>query len=607
MELLPTDLYIRWMPKDSVQMKYMRSIHDVLFFDYPLDKMLTDEELEVYRDSVRGVYYSVVPVDRELPDSVDLRYEILDELFIQRGKLSKSRQQLTPEIYEQVCMRALALTGNLDYTRSLASATWMPSARIYYQEDEPYLKSRNMITPLKGVAVYVNDYVNVAVGYTDARGETGAIGSFTGPVRYSIHWQDEHWTMSEFVTGEGYTLLTSIGPEQREKWSHMIVADTPHSSKEMVAAGAHRALYEYYYGNYAQVSGLTKYLPEEPVDVVFRFWASDAAGRYYNDTIDLYPVWSADNYYPKYYVTMHTFHELGHGIQEAINGEKLHIDSDVSESWARFVEYLYMNTVYPGYAGRHYFPGGICVSKESAEYSFIGPSLMYNGFTPAQIEQSVRSVTTWEEWKAAVKSMGLLDEKRVNQLFEYPNTFLCDINNLITGPDVVVIHEPTTFRLPQRPMYYAVKALEWTNEGTGGTIHNQYERQAVFSFDTSGTKIIKARLQFPDGTIETQSRTIAVPDDVIQTSAIAPFAPETTYRIYYYVPEDAENITLVFNRYGLLPYIEIPMEHHPEEQSFSFRFPDGFPIDYVAWLSYRRYGVEHMTPALFSNYRETMN
>ena len=57
----------------------------------------------------------------------------------------------------------------------------------------------------------------------------------------------------------------------------------------------------------------------------------------------------------------------------------------------------------------------------------------------------------------------------------------------------------------------------------------------------------------------------------------------------------------------LLPYIEIPMEHHPEEQSFSFRFPDGFPIGYVAWLSYRRYGVEHMTPALFSNYRETMN
>ena len=85
-EIKTSHLYIKFMPKNSVKEGLLKQDSTIVFFEYPLDREFTDEELNsrvfTAADSI-PTYWASVPVDKlsNIPMG-DVHYEILDSLYL---------------------------------------------------------------------------------------------------------------------------------------------------------------------------------------------------------------------------------------------------------------------------------------------------------------------------------------------------------------------------------------------------------------------------------------------------------------------------------------------------------------------------------------------
>ena len=184
-EITPTDLYVRFLPRTGDEFALLLS-RGLKLIDHPVDYRIVREgdyyhDPEVSSEAITW-QYAVVPKDFNFPSGI--RYELLDECFISENDPATRSDGIDWAAVEEEAFR---LTGNEDLyepgdTRGDEEAGF-PTGRITVEDPnafggKPY--------GLAGVMVSCNSFVKFATTYTDRDGYYQMPKQFTSTPRYRI-------------------------------------------------------------------------------------------------------------------------------------------------------------------------------------------------------------------------------------------------------------------------------------------------------------------------------------------------------------------------------------------------------------------------------------
>lgn len=186
-KLEATDLYVRFLPKDSTDIAFLQNL-DLEFFDFPLDY-----EIEAY-----GNYYHDPSVPegeitwqytKVKPDFVfpDIQYEIIDECYIPEEDEELTKSSIGDggfaEELEMLAIRMADLPAEYsvsgDYIETKAKVKNIPSGYVKLHYD-------SISEPVKGVKVRCHYFLKWTSDYTDENGYYKVSKKFTCNPHYSI-------------------------------------------------------------------------------------------------------------------------------------------------------------------------------------------------------------------------------------------------------------------------------------------------------------------------------------------------------------------------------------------------------------------------------------
>lgn len=177
-----TDLYVRFLPKNEAEYKFLESL-DLTMTDYPLDYEIVKEgdwyhDPEVPEGSMTW-QYAVVPPDFNFPD---IEYEIIDECHLAENLTDTKAYEGID--WEEVERQAFIMTGNEEMLQPQTKGSKVyPSGRITIV-DEHF----NGGTPVgvAGVRVSCNTFIKFAHSYTDKDGYYKMSKKYSSKPRYRL-------------------------------------------------------------------------------------------------------------------------------------------------------------------------------------------------------------------------------------------------------------------------------------------------------------------------------------------------------------------------------------------------------------------------------------
>ena len=180
-----TDLYVRFLPADDLQLRLLREL-GIELTDHPVDYEIVREG-DWYHDP--GVpedritwQYAVVPKEFQFPSKV--RYELLDECYIPDAASTKA----DGVDWAAVEREAFLQTGN---GALLAAATKAESSSAKPQGRITIVDAGLGVTEgVKGVRVSCNTFVKFAHAFTDEEGCYAMSKSFASQPRYRLVFQN---------------------------------------------------------------------------------------------------------------------------------------------------------------------------------------------------------------------------------------------------------------------------------------------------------------------------------------------------------------------------------------------------------------------------------
>ena len=175
-----TDLYVRFLPKDSTDFAVLSSL-DLELFDYPLDyEIITGGDY--YHDptipetEITWQYTKVKP-DFEFPD---MQYEILDECYIPEEELTKSSSvSLFGEELEIMAIRMAGQSEEYSIVETKAKAKKYPEGYVRINND-------TSDEPVRGVKVRCHYFLKWTSDYTDENGYYKMSKKFSCKPHYSV-------------------------------------------------------------------------------------------------------------------------------------------------------------------------------------------------------------------------------------------------------------------------------------------------------------------------------------------------------------------------------------------------------------------------------------
>ena len=438
-DLETTDLYVRFLPKDTTQYNQMLKDSTMIYYDHPLDYEIAQQG-DVYIDTTMvgqiGWQYTVVKPDYVFPDTI--KYEILERLFIpenhpdymdkEDGDTTKGRVANRSQLLSQLETLSLYLSDNLpeeegDLLRKEIYAgnstrwfwnrpsKWTPKGYINIEDTE---WGR---IPIRGVKVVARRWFTSKVGYTNNIGFFQT-GRFRRPANYKILWERYHFSIRE----EGFSFFTRQawvdGPKRKGDWNLYI----PKYTRRWFHATVFRAAYHYYYRN---IKGLRR----PPLNSFWKPQMKISAknsngpknGNYNSNrrilgAFSTIKVWRNDRDSDEIYAT--TIHELAHAAHWNMGGFDYAFTSDkVKESWARGVEWELTRMRYPQHLGRE---------RRTNDYTLVvadmidGPATDKNnfgygrfdhetqdkvtGYSIKQLEDALKGQRTWNTWRDNIKN-----------------------------------------------------------------------------------------------------------------------------------------------------------------------------------------------------------
>lgn len=199
-QLSPTDIYVRFLPKNDAQYEALERA-GIRLLDHPLDYQIVKEgdyyhDPAVDEESITW-QYAVVPPSFEFIQGIE--YEILDECYISENATTRA-DDIDWDLVEREAFR---LTGNESMLRPETKGESMsPSGRITII-DEKF----NGGTPVgvSGVTVSCNTFVKQETVFTDDEGYYQFSKKYTSDMRYRLIFKNERGF------GIGFNLLLVPG------------------------------------------------------------------------------------------------------------------------------------------------------------------------------------------------------------------------------------------------------------------------------------------------------------------------------------------------------------------------------------------------------------
>ena len=218
--LQPTDLYVKFMPKDSLELHTLKYECDLELFDYPLDIELAEGEEYINYDlpetDLVWLYTTVSP-DYVFPQGIS--YEILEECYIpEDGETVGIPTKAGEEIYVEDAAFALVgynETASVD-TRSVAT----PSGTI-----QVYDNDNKVYEPVRGVKVRCHRLMKWGTAFTNENGTYTMNKSFRFEPRCEIIFDNvkgfDIWRFGGTIGCARHTMAE----EEREGYSYDIDSD----------------------------------------------------------------------------------------------------------------------------------------------------------------------------------------------------------------------------------------------------------------------------------------------------------------------------------------------------------------------------------------------
>ena len=178
--LEPTDLYVKFMPKDSLELHILKYDYGLELFDYPLDIILEEGDIYVEQNipdtDLTWVYTTVSP-DFVFPNGIS--YEILEQCYIpeESETVSISTKGGSEISVEAAAFALLGYDFSTPTTRAYSSS---PSGTIEVDV------SSGVYQPVKGVKVRCHTFVKWCTAYTNESGEYTMPKNFRTNVHYAI-------------------------------------------------------------------------------------------------------------------------------------------------------------------------------------------------------------------------------------------------------------------------------------------------------------------------------------------------------------------------------------------------------------------------------------
>jgi hypothetical protein len=183
--LLPTDLYVRFLPSDSTQFRELHNL-GLELFDYPLD--INMNEGDVYVDSTSSQngfhwYYTTVKPNFVFP--ADISHQILEQCYIpdENETITQTRSGETIDVEEEAFRNSgYEVDDSVNVSPMNASR---PEGTIRVMDDYS-----NAYVPAKGIKVYARSFVKWAHAYTDAEGHYTINKRFIINPLYNIYFDN---------------------------------------------------------------------------------------------------------------------------------------------------------------------------------------------------------------------------------------------------------------------------------------------------------------------------------------------------------------------------------------------------------------------------------
>lgn len=360
-----TDLYVRFLPADTLELEAISSDPSLVLFDHPLDFEIEQEGNWYHDPSVPDhlptYQYTVVKPGYVFPDTIE--YEVLAELFIpddvEEG-VANGRTSIDTELLDALEDEALRITDNweepiIDDADPMARRSrWNPSGRIRVREVERRSATRTTLRgwlPVENVKVRVRRWFTIKTDYTDANGNYRVTRRFRRSVNYSVKFETPYAKISNLIGGD----TRHDGPKRKGAWN----LDLNWHSKSWVRATLVNAIVEYRVQ--CRRTGIENPYPTS-------YWAGGEALNKLNvravfkeGTGDMFPlranrirVYSeftknrGDKGTDDLYAI--TFHELGHQSHSKLSSWNLTFSSRIlRESWSEFIEYYFTRAYYPNH------------------------------------------------------------------------------------------------------------------------------------------------------------------------------------------------------------------------------------------------------------------
>ncbi len=214
-----TDLYVRFLPEDTVELEALQADSTLTLFDYPLDFEIEqvghwyhDPDL---LDSLPTWQYTVVKPDYEFPP---VHYEILADLYlVDEDDPESEGGRISTGLWEALEDEALRITGNwedpITNEGGRTEGRYTPRGRIRVQERIG--NSNGGFLPVRYVQVRARRWFKWGKANTSVINGTFYIGKrFRRSPRFSIKWK----TYKHRVTNAWGFARTHTGPSQKSDW-----------------------------------------------------------------------------------------------------------------------------------------------------------------------------------------------------------------------------------------------------------------------------------------------------------------------------------------------------------------------------------------------------
>ncbi|MBR4408233.1 MAG: hypothetical protein IKT11_00760 [Bacteroidales bacterium] len=480
-ELIPTDYYVRFQPKDSLEYATLFN-SDLELFDHPLDyeieingdyyhdpsipeNEITWQYTVVSRSEVSKIvelnpispsrFDQYVDIDLTIIKKKSLRAQLIEECYIpENDLLTKSGKKLpiSPEELEAAAISMANLPENYrpqPDTKGLFSKGYNPTGKMQFEEYGTY--SSGSVVPLKGVRVRARYFLKWASAYTNDDGSYTIGTKFSCDPHMSIVFENK----KDFVVWGNWAFLSpathNMGRQDRTKPFNYTVK---HNVDAWKWAAINNSGYAYY--EHCSAKGINTPPSNLKIWCVKANWSSAPMLKHLKGyklasgavavslflsscpilggiatgitallSVALPDIFIGVDSIDYYYVRGSVFHELGHASHYSVVGESV---------WGPYIEHIVTSWI----SGKDCYGDGkkndakqkICELGEAwgytSEYLEVGSSGgESNWFAPAY--KSVRDVinkgyvTKTEAFSCLTKTTKNIDSFYNNLVTKFPN------------------------------------------------------------------------------------------------------------------------------------------------------------------------------------------